>query len=78
MKKEVIVRGLTERGLSIVRKGGHDDASDDDLLVLELVKRMPGESMVGLMRVFVALREQYGEDALRALQTGHVVIKERK
>jgi hypothetical protein len=69
---------LTDKGADILRRGGHDDASDDDILLLELIRRMPGESPAGLGQVFVALREQYGEDALHALKSGHVKIEARK
>ena len=67
---------LTPFGEGIVRKGGHDHASDDDMLFLELVKRAPGMTRDDYQRCFVALREEYGEDALRAIQSGHVVFEE--
>lgn len=63
---------LTDFGKRIVRRGGHDDVSNDDLLLLELMKLAPGMSKEDYGRCFVALLEQYGEDALAALQSGHV------
>jgi hypothetical protein len=69
---------LTRKGADILRRGGHDDLSDDDMLVLELAQRMPGESVAGLMQIFIALHEQYGEDALHALKSGHVKIEPRQ
>ena len=67
---------LDDLGQSIVRKGGHDDVSDDELLLLELVKRAPGMAMEDYKTAFVALREEYGEEALRAIQTGHVQFEQ--
>lgn len=63
---------LTDFGSSIVRKGGHDDVSNDDLLFLELVKRAPGLSFDDLQKCFVALLNEYGDDALAAIRSGHV------
>lgn len=69
-----MVKGLTltERGKEIVRRGGHDDATQDDLLFLEILNRAPGLTPDDHERVFVALLEAYGEDALKAVQSGHV------
>lgn len=69
---------LTPFGQSIIRRGGHDDQSDDDMLLLELMSRAPGMSKEDYQACFVALRLEYGEDALRAIQTGHVVFEERR
>ena len=68
---------LNDLGESIVRRGGHDDISDDELVFLELVKRAPGLSQEDYQKLFVALRMQCGEDALYALQNGHVTFEER-
>jgi hypothetical protein len=63
---------LAPFGADILRKGGHDDASDDDMLIMEIVKRAPGLSKEELQQVFVACRLEYGEDALAAIKSGHV------
>lgn len=63
---------LNDKGWAILRHGGHDDASDDDLLFLEIAQRAPNMSREDHKQVFIALRMQYGEEALRAIRTGHV------
>lgn len=68
---------LADEGEKIVRRGGDDDADDDDILLLELVKRAPGLSKEDLQNCFVALRMEYGDDALDALRTGHVRFEQR-
>ncbi len=68
---------LSEKGKTITRKGGADGQSDDDMLLLELVKRAPALSQEDLQRCFVALRMEYGTDALDALRSGHVKFEER-
>lgn len=68
---------LNRFGQSIVSRGGHDDASDDDILLLELMSRAPGMSRSDYEKCFVALRQEFGEDALRAIQNGHVKFEER-
>jgi hypothetical protein len=68
---------LNRFGQDILSHGGHDDVSDDDLLLMELIQRAPGMSRDDYQRCFVALREEFGEDALRAIQTGHVKFEER-
>lgn len=67
---------LTPFGEKIVRRGGHDDASDDDMLFLELTKRAPGLSPEDHKQCWIALRMEYGEDALAALQQGYVEFEE--
>lgn len=67
---------LTPFGAGIVRRGGHDDQSDDDMLVIELIAAAPGMSRDDLQACFVAMRLEYGEDARRALATGHVQFEE--
>lgn len=69
---------LTEKGAHILRRGGADGLSDDDLLVLEIVKRAPGMSKTDVETCFVNIRMEYGEDALNAIQSGHVQFEERK
>lgn len=68
---------LGDKGKTIVRKGGSDSQSDDDMLLLEIVKRAPALSKEDLQRCFVALRMEYGADALDAIRTGHVKFEER-
>jgi len=68
---------LSDLGSSIVRKGGHDFQDDDGQLVLEILKRAPGLSKRDLEACFIALRTEYGKDALAAIQSGHVVFEER-
>ncbi|HSV24660.1 MAG TPA: hypothetical protein VLJ17_16730 [Xanthobacteraceae bacterium] len=67
---------LTSFGSSIVRRGGHDHQSDDDMLLLEIIKRAPGMAKDDLQRCFVAILEEYGADALAAVQSGHVQFEE--
>lgn len=63
---------LSERGKRIVRRGGADGQSDDDMLLLEIMAAAPGLSKDDLQKCFVALRMEYGMDARDALRTGHV------
>lgn len=69
---------LTEKGSAILRRGGSDDASDDDLLVLEIIARAPGINADDCRAFFVALRLEFGEDALHALKNGHATFEKRK
>lgn len=69
---------LSEKGRQIVARGGADNQSDDDMLLLEIAAKMPGMAQADLAKVFVNLRLEYGEDARRALRDGHVQIEERK
>ena len=69
---------LPEKGARIVARGGADGQSDDDLLLLEIAARAPGMSKDDLALCFVNLRLEYGEDALRAIRTGHVQFAPRK
>jgi hypothetical protein len=68
---------LADKGKRIVRRGGADGQSDDDLLLLELAARAPGLSKEDLQRCFVACRMEYGKDALAAIRSGHVRFDER-
>lgn len=67
---------LSPLGKNIVRRGGHDDSSDDDMLLLELAARAPGMSREEYQTCFVALRLEYGEDALHAIRSGYVKFEE--
>lgn len=69
---------LTDKGARIISRGGADGLSDDDLLVLEIAERAPGMSREDLLKCFVSCRLEYGEDALRAIQSGHVKFEVRK
>jgi hypothetical protein len=68
---------LTEKGRRIVKRGGADGFSDDDMLVLEISKRAPGMPVRDIEAFFVALRLEYGEDALHAIRNGHVKFERR-
>lgn len=68
---------LADKGKQIVRRGGDDSVDDDELLLIELVSRAPGLSEEDLQRCFVALRMEYGNDALAAIRSGHVKFEER-
>lgn len=68
---------LAGRGEQIVRRGGADRLSEDDMLLLELTKRAPGLCKEDLQSCFVAMRMEYAGDALAALRTGHVRFQER-
>lgn len=69
---------LTDFGKGIVRKGGHDDQDVDGMLILEIAKRAPGLSVEDMQRVFIACMEEYGENALAAVQEGYVKFAEVK
>ena len=66
---------LDKRGEEILRKGGHDDASDDDMVIMEIVKRAPGMNADELQRKFVELRLLFGDELLRAIQRGDVYFE---
>lgn len=67
---------LTDFGSRMLRRGGHDDQDDDGMLILEIAKRAPGLSKEDLQTCFIAIRTEYGEHALRAIQSGHVQFEE--
>jgi len=69
---------LTENGHRILSRGGADGVSDDDLLVLEILKRAPGMSQADLQTCFVEIRMEYGEDAVKAIKSGHVKFAKSK
>lgn len=68
---------LADKGKTIVRKGGADGQSNDDLLLLEIVKRAPALSQRDLQKCFIAIRMEYGDDALAAITSGAVRFEER-
>lgn len=64
---------LTHKGEGLVKHGVDDDGDNDDgALVREVMARAPGMSYEDYQQAFVALRLEYGTDALRAIRTGHV------
>jgi hypothetical protein len=69
---------LTEKGQRIVKRGGADGQTDDDLLVLEILNRAPGIPAADAQAFFVALRQEFGEDALHAIRNGHVKFAKRQ
>ena len=68
---------INKNGHALLKHGGADHVSDDDLLVLEIAKRAPGMPPADLKTCFIKLRQEFGEDALRAIRTGHVQFEER-
>lgn len=69
---------LTENALPILRRGGSDATSDDQMVLLEILKRAPGMDAEGLKTCFIGLRMEYGDDALRAVRSGHVQFEARE
>jgi hypothetical protein len=69
---------LTEKGARIISRGGADGVDEEGMIILEILKRAPGMSKADLQTCFVALRMEYGENALEAIQSGHVQIEPRK
>ena len=69
---------LTEKGRKIVARGGHDSVDEDGQIILEIANRAPGMSKEDMQACFVAVRMEYGADALKAIQSGHVQFEKRK
>lgn len=69
---------LTEAGQKIVKAGGADGISDDTMVMLEVISRAPGMPEQDLALCCVNLRMEYGEEALRAIKTGHVKFEKRE
>jgi hypothetical protein len=69
---------LTEKGTRILARGGDDTMDEEGMIILEILKRAPGMSKADLQACFVALRMEYGENTLDAIQSGHVKFEERK
>lgn len=69
---------ISDGGRNVLRRGGADNVSDDDLLVLEIISRAPGISPLEIQTFFLTLRNEFGEDALRAIRSGHAVFERRK
>jgi hypothetical protein len=67
---------LSPIGQEIVRRGGADGQSQDDLVVLELVSRAPGMTPMEYQQCFISIMEEYGEDALFAIRNGYVKFEE--
>lgn len=68
---------LSEAGKKIVDAGGADGISDDTMVMLEVISRAPGMNEKDLALCCVNLRMEYGEEALRAIKTGHVKFAKR-
>jgi len=69
---------LTEKGAHILRRGGANGVDEEGMIILEILKRAPGMSKADLQACFVALRMEYGEHALDAIQSGHCQFEARK
>lgn len=67
---------LNPIGEAIVRRGGADGIDNDGMLIHELIARAPGLSADEYQIMFVAIMEQYGEDALYAIRHGYVQFEE--
>lgn len=68
---------LSEAGKKIVEAGGADGITDDTMVMLEVISRAPGMNEQDLALCCVNLRMEYGEEALRAIKTGHVKFEKR-
>ena len=68
---------LTAGASDILRRGGADNLSDDQMLLMELTKRAPGLSPEELRQCFVSCLLEYGDSALRAVREGYVQFKRR-
>lgn len=68
---------LNDAGRRVVDRGGQDGISDETMLLLEIIKRAPGMNQDDLRMCFVSAMEQYGTDALKAIQTGHIKFQAR-
>lgn len=69
---------LSTSAAAILRRGGHDSVSDDQMLLMELANRAPGMSQDDLRKCFIVCRMEYGDDALRAVRGGHVQFAKRE
>ena len=70
---------LNAQGQRIVKRGGDKSLenlpameADDRLLFLELVARAPNMEPEDYCQAMIALRMEYGMDALKAVRSGHV------
>lgn len=70
---------LNADGQRIVKRGGDKSLenlpameADDRLLFLELVARAPNMAPEDYCQAMIALRTEYGMDALKAIRSGHV------
>lgn len=63
---------LVRRGGGKAIEGGSALDEDDKMLFLEVVARAPGMEIQDYQQVMIALRMEYGLDALEAIRTGHV------
>lgn len=70
---------LNHAGQKIVKRGGDkrfdrldEQEADDAMLIMEIIARAPNMEPGDYQDAFVALRMEYGTDALDAIRTGHV------
>lgn len=63
---------LSDKGAKNFKRGGAPADTSDDMLLREIVARAPGMEAEDYQICFVRLMEEYGEDALEAIRTGHV------
>ena len=70
---------LNHIGQRIAKRGGDKslenidpDEADDTMLIMEIMHRAPNMSPDDYQETFVALRMEYGTDALAAIRSGHV------
>lgn len=68
---------LTPEAAEAVKRGGSDKMSDDQMLIAEIIARAPGMSPEDLQQCFINILETYGEEALRAIRSGHVQFEKR-
>lgn len=73
---------LNHAGRKIFNRGGDkrfDNVdpveADDSLLIFEIMGRAPNMDPADYEEVFIALRLEYGEDALDAVRSGHVQFR---
>lgn len=68
---------LTDEGRRVLNRKGDDSVSDDTMVMLELIDRAPGMNEGDLRLCFVSVVEQYGNDALKAIRSGHVQFQRK-
>lgn len=69
---------LTEKGHEIVKRGGHDAIDEDEMLLYEVLHRAPGMPVEELQNAFIAIKMEYGNDALKAIRSGHVQFEKAR
>lgn len=69
---------LTDDGARVVHRGGDDAVNGEEMVLLEIVHRAPGMTRDDLQSCFIAIMQQYGADALKAIRSGHVKFEKRE